>query len=344
MLIKHISDFFEHWAPNATKLDYDNTGLLIGNPSQPAHRILCCLDVTPEVAEEAIRLKCDLICAHHPLIFPKLTRVVTSDGTGSLIHTLIRNNISVIAAHTNLDAARDGVNFELAKTLGLEDISILDDAYKTMKRVIFRFPSALKPEISTAIRQVDLDCGWSEEEMNISVARFNADLYVLNELRQKLIQILDGAPHSFDIVALEGTSPLYGFGSVGKLPVPLSQEDFLSHTAASLGSTGLRYSGEAAEIRKVAVCGGSGSSLISKAQRAGVQAFITADIKYHDFFVPEGFLLIDAGHFETEAPVIAGMQRKLSSAFPSLDVVSTSVYTNPMKGWQPLTTVSVKPT
>lgn len=343
VLIKHISEFFEHWAPNATKLDYDNTGLLIGNPSQPVHRILCCLDVTPEVVEEAISRDCQLICAHHPIIFPKLSRVITTDFAGSLIHTLIRNNIGVIAAHTNLDAARDGVSFELAKTLGLQDIRILDDSYKTMKRVIFRFPSALKPEISTAIRQVDLDCGWSEEEMNISVARFNADLYVLNELRITLLRILDGAPHSFDIVALEATSPLYGFGAAGRLPEPRSQEDFLSHVAARLGSSGLRYSGEVTEISKVAVCGGSGSSLISKARQFGAQAFITADIKYHDFFVPGDFLLIDAGHYETEAPIIACMQRNLSSAFPQLEALSTSVNTNPMQGWQPETRVSVKP-
>lgn len=343
VLTQHISDFFEHWAPNATKLDYDNTGLLLGNPAQPLHRILCCLDVTPAVAEEAIRLECQLICAHHPIIFPKISRIITSDTTGQLIHTLIRHNIGVIAAHTNLDAARDGVSFELARTLGLEDISLLDDSYKTMKRVIFRFPSPLKSEISAAIRHFDLDCGWSEEELNISVARFNADLYVLNELRSKLLSILDGAPHSFDVLALEAPSPLYGFGAIGKLPAPLSRDAFLSHVESRLNSSGIRFSGELSSITKVAVCGGSGSSLIAKAQRAGAQAFVTADIKYHDFFVPNGFLLVDAGHFETEAPIIARMQQKLASAFPALDVRSTTVNTNPMRGWQSETAVSVNP-
>ncbi|AXI99877.1 dinuclear metal center protein, YbgI/SA1388 family [Cyclonatronum proteinivorum] len=345
VLTRHISDFFEHWAPNATKQDYDNTGLLIGNPNQPVTGILCCLDVTADVIDEAAARNCQLICAHHPLIFPKLKRVVTTDETGALIHSLIRNNISVIAAHTNLDAARDGVSFALAQTLELTDISMLDDSYKTMKRVIFRFPAALKPEVSAAIRNVDLDCGWSEEEMNISVARFNADVYVLNELRSRLLQILDGAPHSFDIVALESSSPLYGFGALGKTTSPMTQQAFLDHVAAKLGSSGLRFSGEADAIKKVAVCGGSGSFLIRKAQQSGAQAFITADIKYHDFFVPKGFLLIDAGHYETEAPIIAAMQQKLASAFPDVQVISTSVCTNPMQGWPAKSgnTVSVNP-
>lgn len=335
VLTKHISDFFEHWAPNATKLDYDNTGLLIGNADQPIKRILCCLDVTEAVAEEAVKLDCQLICAHHPVIFPKLRRIVTSEPTGNLIHTLIRHNISVIAAHTNLDAARDGVSHELARTLGLEDISLLDDSYKTMKRVIFRFPSALKNEICAAIRHFDLDCSWSEEEMNISVARFNADSFVLNQLQGKLIPILDGAPHTLDVVALEASSPMYGFGAVGKLPQALSQQAFLTHVASALGSTGLRFSGEVSEIKRVAVCGGSGSSLIRKAIQSGAQAFVTADIKYHDYFIPEGFLLIDAGHFETEAPIIRQMQKRLSAAFPQIDVLRTTIDTNPMRGWQP---------
>src|SRR5699024_8397290 len=115
--IRHISTFLNQWAPPETKLDYDNVGLLIGHPGQSVHRILTCLDVTLDVVEEAIENNCELIVAHHPLIFKGIKRINPINEQGKIIYKLIEHNIALIAAHTNLDAALDGVSFRLAKKL-----------------------------------------------------------------------------------------------------------------------------------------------------------------------------------------------------------------------------------
>ncbi len=335
VLTRDISGFFEHWAPNATKMDYDNTGLLVGNPNQPVSRILCCLDVTPEVIDEAANAKADLIAAHHPLIFPKIKRVVSSDLAGAMIQDLIRRDIGLIAAHTNLDAAKSGVSAVLAETLGLTDLSFLDASYKTMKLVIVRLPVRLRDKAETYLKGQSLDCSWSQQEENIAVVRFNADEHHLVSLKRELGRIFGSAPYTIDILPLDASSPLYGFGVTGTLPEPLSREAFLKQVESALSASAIRYSGGANEIKKVAVCGGSGSFLISKAMGSGADAYVTADIKYHDFFVPDSFLLVDAGHYETEAPAIGRMCEKLSAAFPDIEVLPTRINTNPMRGFRP---------
>jgi dinuclear metal center YbgI/SA1388 family protein len=127
--VQHISTFLHQWAPPSTKLDYDNVGLLVGNPNQPVSRILTCLDVTLEIVEEAIEQECNLIVAHHPLIFKSIDRINPTSEQGKIIYELIKNDIAVIAVHTNLDAALDGVSFVLAKELQLENLKFLALSY-----------------------------------------------------------------------------------------------------------------------------------------------------------------------------------------------------------------------
>lgn len=258
---RHILEFLEEWAPQSTKLEYDNVGLLVGNEDQEVSSILACLDVTPEVVDEAIALEADLIVAHHPLIFRKLSRITSSDATGSLIFRLIRNDINVIAAHTNLDAAPGGVSFVLASRLGLIDVHFL----KT-----------------------------------------------------------EDAP-----VHPRGRET--GFGMIGMLPEPMELPDFLEMVSDRLENAGLRYAGSPAQIRKVAVCGGAGSFLADEALRQGADAYVTADLKYHEFFTAsDTFLLVDAGHYETEVPVVKALCDRLRDRFPELEVHHTSVNTNPV--------------
>ena len=258
----HILEFLEDWAPQSTKLEYDNVGLLVGNEDHEVSTVLACLDVTPEVVDEAIALKADLIVAHHPLIFRKLSRITSSDTTGSLIFRLIKNDINLIAAHTNLDAAPGGVSFVLADRLGLIDVHFLK----------------------------------TEEEP------------VRNGNRQS------------------------GFGAIGMLPEPMEVPAFLNRVAETLGSSGLRCSGSPAKVRKVAVCGGAGSFLAEEALALGADAYVTADLKYHEFFNgSDSFLLVDAGHYESEVPVVKALCDRLSDRFPELDVRPTGVNTNPVQ-------------
>jgi dinuclear metal center YbgI/SA1388 family protein len=223
---RHILEFLEDWAPQSTKLEYDNVGLLVGSEDREVSRILACLDVTPEVVEEAVSMKADLIVAHHPLIFRKLSRITPSDTTGSLLYRLIKNDISVVAAHTNLDAAPEGVSFVLAECLGLMDVTFLKAEGPP--------PAAGNADSSGDGRERDD--------------------------RQT------------------------GFGAIGRLPDALGVPDFLELVAERLGSRGIRYSGDPALVSKVAVCGGSGSFLAEEARLQGADAYVTADLKYHEFF------------------------------------------------------------
>ncbi len=257
----HILEFLEDWAPQSTKLEYDNVGLLIGNKDKNVSKVIACLDVTSEVADEAIAIGADLIIAHHPLIFRKLSRITSSDSTGAIIYRLIRNDINLIAAHTNLDAAAGGVSFVLAEKLGLQDARFLktDD---------------------------------------------------------------NGDPDA------PGQT---GFGVIGRLSEAMDVSAFLTHVGSCLGSNGIRYSGSPEQIKKVAVCGGAGSFLAEEALRQEADAFVTADLKYHDFFTESAsLLLVDAGHYESEVPVVGVLCGRLRDRFPELEVHSTSVNTNPV--------------
>lgn len=261
--VQHITSFLEVWAPPQLQFSYDNVGLLTGSFSQPVSNVLTTLDVTDEVIDEAIARETDLIIAHHPLIFPKVTRITDETDIGRMLQRLIKNDISLYVSHTNLDAAEGGVSMMLGETLGLTDLEVLE---------------------------------------NSDHQEFDGDT---------------------------------GMGAVGVLPVsqPMKQDAFMKWVAQRLEIEGFRYAGEHSSIKKVAVCGGAGVSLTNAALNAGADAFITADIKYHDYFVDhdQPFLLIDAGHFETEQMMRAYVRRSVQREFSDLHVAESTVHTNPMK-------------
>jgi dinuclear metal center YbgI/SA1388 family protein len=253
--VNHILEALLNWAPNYLKADNDNIGLLVGNPNQTVNKIITCLDVTKHVIDEAEAANAQLIVAHHPLIFRKLASVRTDDPTGSLVTELVRREISLIAMHTNLDSAVDGVSYVLAEKMGLNDLSFLESGR-------------------------------------------------------------DGG----------------GYGVIGNLHTPVTKDHFLSLVAEALHVPMLRYSGHSNAISKVAVCGGAGSFLIETAINAGAHAFVTADLKYHDFFTHQGtFVLCDAGHYETEMPVCDRVRHSLQQTFPQLQVQVTRHVTNPVE-------------
>lgn len=253
--VTHISEFFNSWAPFSTQAEYDNSGLLVGSQTTQVNGILTTLDVTNEVVDEAIKLGCNLIVAHHPLIFRKLSRISPDTTIGSILYKLIKNDISVLAVHTNLDAALNGVSFVLADRLSLVNQEFLThhDADKT-----------------------------------------------------------------------------YGYGVVGNLPKPLSRESFLDFVCTQLETSAIRYAGESTEIYRVAVCGGTGISLASDAARMKADAFVTSDIKYHEYFDFPDLLKIDAGHYETETHIAGHITQQLTKKFRDLTVITSSIRTNPM--------------
>ncbi len=334
--VRHISTFLNQWAPPNTKLDYDNVGLLVGDPNQHISRALTCLDVTLDVVEDAIDKGCELIVAHHPLIFKSIDSINPVDEQGKVIYELIKNDISLIAAHTNLDAALDGVSFVLAQKLGLENVKFLDNSYNISRKIV------LTTSHSDSESMLKLLNYYSAEEAHYYTVEgrkgqqytYEAiiDEHNVSGLKNELKKngLLERS--NFRIMDIASPSNNVGMGVVGFYrDQGLTQNDFLDVLSRALDVSAIRFSGSADQIKKVAVCGGAGVSLAGKARKEGAQAFVTADIKYHDYFTgAEDFLLIDVGHYESEVPIVEALQKELSEAFEELEIFETGVNTNPM--------------
>jgi dinuclear metal center YbgI/SA1388 family protein len=334
----HISDFFQDWAPLKTKLDYDNVGLLIGQPDKPVKRVLVCLDVTDDVVQEAIDTGSHLIVAHHPVIFKKLSSVTTADATGRLVYHLIRNDIAVLAVHTNLDAAREGVSFAMAEKIGLKNCSFLESSLKSLQHIRITCPANHSEKITgmladTGIRAVTVPIT-DDNGNGTALVEFTADSFRLPAIFASIEEMIPGFRNGMVVIPVDQPSQRSGFGVTGELDEPLGQIAFLKRLAGRLGSSSIRYSGSAESIKKVAVCGGAGVSLAEKAMASGADAFVTADVKYHDFFSGKpGFLLADVGHYESEIHILETMVMKLKKSFPDLEIFTTRVNTNPVQSF-----------
>lgn len=334
--VRHISTFLHQWAPPSTKLDYDNVGLLVGDPEQPVTNILTCLDVTLEVVDEAIEKGCELIVAHHPLIFQKISRINPTNERGKIIYKLIQHDIALIAAHTNLDAALDGVSFVLAQQLGLDNLKFLDKSYNISRKIVLTTSYSDSESVLKMLNYYSAEEAhyYNVEGRKDGQRTFEAIIDehnvsgLIKELRRN--GLLDQG--NYQVMDVASPSDNVGMGVIGFYhDKGLTQQEFLEKIAARLNVKAIRYSGSAERIKKVAVCGGAGVSLADKAVSKGAQAFVTADIKYHDYFTDtDEFLLVDVGHYESEVPVVYALQKELSEAFEELMVVATDVVTNPM--------------
>lgn len=339
LTVRHILQFIEQWAPSSTKMDFDNVGLLVGDPQNEVSRVLTCLDVTPAVVEEAIQGEIDLIVAHHPLIFKKLDRIQPVDEQGRMLYKLIQNDIAVIASHTNLDAARNGVSFEMARLLQLNDITFLKADYPQQKKFELLLDEhtadGLAKELGNLnVRNISRQAVASQEKEASIDTRLEGfiDGYRLSEINA-LLKNYNVPEQRLQLMDTSTPTPDVGMGAVGTLGQNggMDPEDFLERVAQTFGTTAIKYSGQAESIEKVAVCGGAGVFLTSAAQKSGVQAFVTSDIKYHDFFVDgDEFLLIDIGHYESEWPIVPKMANELKNNFKKLDVRATRKTTNPV--------------
>lgn len=335
--VRHITDFIHQWAPTGIQMSYDNVGLILGDPSAPVSRILVCLDVTEDVVDEALSKKCELIVSHHPLIFNKISSINPTDEQGRIIYKMIRNNISLLTAHTNLDAALDGVSFVLANNLGLDDLRFLDKSYKISRKI------SLTTTIDDTKSVLKLLNYYSAEEAHYyevdgrkeGQKYFEAiiDEHNVGQLRQKLEKENLLKKGSFQVMEMSTPTDNFGMGVIGYYPDEgIAMEEFLHLVSRALDVESLRYSGKSDRIRKVAVCGGAGIYLKKAAMKAGADAFVTADIKYHEYFTEKNnFLLVDAGHYESEFPVVEAIRKELSEAFEHLTVQATEKVTNPMK-------------
>lgn len=366
MNVRDIDVVFSAWAPRDIAWERDNIGLQVGNPDATVSRILVCLDCTIPVVREATRKKANLIISHHPLLFRPPKSITTRDEIGATIQELVHRGINLYSAHTNLDFTKEGTSFALAAALGLTHVDFLHKHYTLQRKIVTFVPEQDASRVRDAMAEAGAGiignyqyCSYSSrgygsfkgnEASRPAVGTKNT-LEVVPEVRLEMLaerravsSVLEAmkATHpyeepAFDVYPLENIHPGYGAGIIGMLPRPMPVQAFLRTVKRGLQVQGLRYSNSAPRyIHRVAACGGSGAELLDTAVAAGADAFITADVKYHDFHHASGrILLIDAGHYETEFPVVNTvvkfLQRELKRRGSAIPVSATRVSTNPIQ-------------
>ncbi|MDT8392602.1 MAG: Nif3-like dinuclear metal center hexameric protein [Bacteroidales bacterium] len=348
MKIKSIITLFEEAAPSALKETYDNVGLLIGNPDEDVRSALICLDVTEEVMDEALKHGCDLIISHHPLIFGGLKKITGANAVERLVIRAIRDKIAVYAVHTNLDNVWNGVNAMLCRQLGLRNTGILQALEGKLNKLVTFCPDGHADQVRKALFDAggghigNYDsCSYNLEGFGTFRGGENTNPFVgergklhrENEMRIEVIfpeylrsKLLSALRHShpyeevaFDIYPLMNAYEQAGAGMIGMFDQEMGEEEFLLHIKNILGTGVIRHSAlTGRQISRVAVCGGSGDFLIGRAMAAGADAYITADVKYHQFFEADGRMLIaDAGHYETEQFTKELLYNVLNEKFPT---------------------------
>ena len=367
MLIKKLIKFIEDWAPPGIAWERDNVGLQIGSREDKIKNVLLSLDLTEDVVDKAIRNNCNFIFNHHPFFFfPVKSIDYSKDSKSRLIKKLITNNISVYSAHTNLDFTKEGVNFQLAKKLGLKNIKFLVPLEKEQLKVVVFVPESALQKLSEAVFEAGAgvigeysDCGFfskgkgtfkGSENSNPVVGKKNvlteteeirfeiiADSWNLGKVISAIIKSHPYEEPAYDVYPLKNHNGNFGSGAIGELEKSLTKNEFLTLVAAKLKTDALRYaSSKTKRIKKVAVCGGTCSNLLDNAIAQGADAFITADVTYHTFQQGENkILFIDAGHYETENIVLNEVQKRFERFFSEngekIKVMKYKGNTNPVK-------------
>jgi len=343
MKCSEIIKNLEEWAPKEIAWQKDNVGLQVGSADRNINNILLCLDLTSNVIDEAVEKNCNLIISHHPLLFHPLKKVdLQKDKNSRLIEKLIKKEINLYSEHTNLDYTKNGVSFELAKILELKNIDFLIKSDSNQYKLVVFVPQSHIDKVAEELFKIGCgvigeysNCSFrtkgegsfkGSEFSNPSVGKKEAfekvdefrlevvlDSWKLNSAVKVLKEVHPYEEPAFDIYTVKNQNSNYGVGAVGEYDDYLPVSEFLSLISKKLNAKGFRYTkSRNNKIKRVAVCGGSGGEYIRAAIKSGADAYVTADIKYHDFHDAEGeILLIDAGHYETENPSLNEVERRL---------------------------------
>lgn len=361
MKIRDIISCLESVAPACWQESYDNTGLLTGDAEWHCTGALVTLDATEAVITEAIEKKCNLIIAHHPIIFNGLRKITGGNYVEKAIIAAIKNDIALFAIHTNLDNMQQGVNGMMADKLGLINTSILQPKTGSLKKLFSFVPIAHIEAVRAAIFNAGAGFIGNYSECSFSVqgqGTFKAgngthpfvgeigkqhqeseakiEIVFPSNLENRVVEAMKTAhPYeevAYDIVALDNRHPQIGSGLIAHLPHQMGENEFLQHIKQIFKVSIIRHTRLLQQpVSKVAICGGAGSFLISKALASGAQFFITSDIKYHEFFEANNAMVIaDIGHFESEQFTIELLLAVLREKFPTFASLKTTIKTNPV--------------
>ena len=361
MIVKEVIDYLDEFAPLCYAEEFDNVGLIIGDYTQKVNGILVTLDSTESVIDEAIKSKCNLIISFHPIIFNDIKSITTKTYVDRVIHKTIKNNISIVAMHTSLDNSMKGVNSAICKKLDIKNYKILIPKRDTIKKLTTYIPSENVAELKSEIFKIGggslgkyENCSFSykglgsfkgNEKSNPKIGskliytetqEVCVNITFLKHLEHKVINTLkENHPYeeiAYEITTLDNLNQNIGMGMVGELNSPMDENKFLSFLKKKMKSKLIKHSIKLGEkVSKIAVLGGSGSFAIENAINSGANAFVTSDLKYHDYFKAENkILLVDIGHYESEQYTKDLIFNFLTKKFPNFAIVLSKTNTNPI--------------
>jgi dinuclear metal center YbgI/SA1388 family protein len=361
MIIKEITQFIESIAPLSFQESYDNSGLIIGHPDDEISGILITLDITEDILDEAISKKLNLIITHHPIIFGGLKRLNGKNYIERCVAKAIKNDIGIYAAHTNLDGVFGGVNSKICEKLQLQNCSMLIPMQNFLKKLVTFVPVADAEKVRNALFEAGAghignydSCSFNQNGQGSFKGNDQSNPYIGEKnqlhfedetrietifpkhLQYKVIQsLLKAHPYeevAYDIYPLDNDFTQGGTGMIGELAEPMDELKFLQNLKEKFNCQVIKHTQLLGKpIRKVAVCGGSGSSFLNKAIAQNADIYISGDFKYHQFFDAEQQIIIaDIGHYESEQFTKEVFYELLTKNFPKFAVHLSEISTNPV--------------
>jgi len=362
MKLSLLTAYLESLAPLAYQEDYDNSGLIVGNPDKDVQQALISLDCTEAIVDEAIAKGCQVIISHHPIVFRGLKKFTGKTYVERVVEKAIKHDIAIYAIHTNLDNVMDGVNAKICETLELKNCRILAPKSGLLKKLVTYVPGEKAEQVRNALFHAGAgnignysECSFNAE----GIGTFNGDedtnpyvgvpgtrhheseirietVYPANIESKLLMALFLAHPYeevAYDLYNLTNQNQQVGSGMIGELEDEMSEEEFLFVIKQNMQARVIRHTALTGKnVKRVAVCGGAGGFLLKHAITAGADVFVTADYKYHEFFDADGKLVIaDIGHFESEQFTVQLLYDIIQKKFANFAVRLTEINTNPVK-------------
>jgi len=356
-----ITNYLETIAPLGYQESYDNAGLIVGSFDQQITGILCSLDATEEVVQEAINRNCNLLVSHHPIVFGGLKKLNGKNYVERTVLKAIQNNIGLYAIHTNLDNVENGVNAKIAQKIGLENCKILQPKAQILNKLTVFVPKNDTEKLLDALGNAGAGKIGNYSHCTFSVAgegtfkpNQNASPYIgkanelekvaenrievifASHLQEKILAAMRKA-HPYEEIAfylskLENTNPEVGAGMIGFLTEKMTEKAFLTYLKQKMDLPLVKHTALLGkEVQKIAICGGAGGFLLRQAISQQADFFITADYKYHEYFdADQKTVIADIGHYESEIFTVDLLVDMLKQEFSELPILKTTVRTNPV--------------
>lgn len=359
--IREVTDFLEQIAPRAYQESYDNAGLITGNPDMEVTGVLVSLDAIETVIDEAVEQGCNLVVAHHPIVFKGLKSLTGKNYVERTIIKAIQNDIAIYAIHTNLDHVFEGVNQKICEKIGLQQLKILSPKTNTLTKLVTFVPIEDTDRVVSALSEAGAGALGNYSKCSFQVSgtgtfepndQANPHIGKKNQLErveEKRVEMIFPKPvtgrvlqalrqaHPYEEVAyylhnLENENQEVGAGMVGELEQAMEGEEFLHYLKQKMQLQCIRYTRLLdKKVKRIAVCGGAGSFLLGAAIGQKADVFVTADFKYHEFFDADGKIVIaDIGHYESEVFTKELLGNLISKKFVTFAVRLAKTITNPV--------------